>query len=374
MIQRKILRKIQERIDDPKIHIILGPRQSGKTTLANEMVRRSKLKTIWLNGDEMDVRERLREPTSTRLKALIGDAELVVIDEAQRIENIGICLKLLIDKYPELKIVATGSSSFDLSNKINEPLTGRKWEYKLLPISYEEQVSHIGALEEHRLLQHRLTYGWYPEVITSPGREQELLKLLVDSYLYRDILTWERIKKPEKLEKLVMALALQVSSEVSYNELSRLVGVNNETIENYISLLEKSFVIFRLNAFSRNIRNELKKSRKIYFYDIGVRNALINNFNDPAIRDDCGKLWENFCIVERIKRNDLHNYYANMYFWRTTQQQEIDYIEEYDGKLHAYEFKWNEGKKSRFSKTFLNAYNVGSQKIIHPNNVDEFIK
>lgn len=374
MIPRLIESKIISKLFQGKVHIIIGPRQSGKTTLAHSILEKCRVKSAWFNGDETDVREKFSQPTSTKLKSIIGNAQIVVIDEAQRIENIGVCLKLIVDTYADIQVIATGSSSFELANKINEPLTGRKWEHLLMPLSYEEMVAHTGQLEEGRLLEHRLVYGSYPEIVTNPGNEQIILKQLADSYLYKDILTWERINKPDRLERLAMALALQTGNEVSYSELGQITGLDNETVEKYITLLEKAFVIFRLYSFSRNLRNELKKSRKIYFYDLGIRNALINNFNPPSIRSDIGALWENYLIIERLKYTHYNDLFANRYFWRTTQQQEIDYIEEYGGILHAYEFKWNPRKQYRFSKTFLNAYPENETMIITPENFDTFIR
>ncbi len=374
MIPRILENTIASSLFNGKAHIITGPRQSGKTTFAQKIVGRTNEKSVWFNGDETDIREKFSQPTSTKLKALIGSAKLVIIDEAQRIENIGLCIKLLVDTYPQLQIIATGSSSFELANKINEPLTGRKWEHKLLPLSFEELSEYNGELVEDRLLEHRLLYGSYPEVVTNQGNEKSLLKQLADSYLYKDILTWERINKPDRLERLVMALAMQVGNEVSYHELAQLTGLRDETVQRYISLLEKVFIVFRLHAFSRNVRNELKKSRKVYFYDLGIRNAIINNFNPPNMRADIGAMWENYLISERMKYSQYHNHFANHYFWRTTQQQEVDYIEEFDGILHAYEFKWNPKKKVRFPKTFLKAYPGSETKVITPDNVGEFLR
>ena len=263
--------------------------------------------------------------------------------------------------------------AIELSNKINEPLTGRKYEYFLFPVSFAEKAKHSNLLEEKRLLKHRLVYGYYPDVITNPGKEKTIIKLLSDSYLYKDILTWENIKKPDKLERLVQLLAFQVGSQVSYNELSNSAGIDNETVERYIYMLEKAFIIFRLNSFSKNLRNELKKSKKFYFYDNGIRNAVINSFNPVELRKDIGILWENFLISERMKYIHYNNIYSNKFFWRTHAQQEIDYIEERDGKLFAYEFKWNPLKKGNISKTFIKAYPDSEIKIITQDNYTDFI-
>jgi len=372
MIKRFLEKNIMSRLFKGKAIIILGARQVGKTTLINSIIKKKK-GTILFNGDESDIREIFKNPTSTKLKTLIGDKELVVIDEAQNIENIGLALKLLIDNYPKIQIIATGSSAFELSNSLNEPLTGRKYEYELFPLSFGEMSNSTSVLEEKRLLEHRLIYGYYPEIVTKPNYAKELLMQLTNSYLYRDILNFSNIKKHAKLHKLVQALALQIGNEVSFNELANLVGLNQETVENYIDILEKSFVIFRLTSLSRNIRNELKKSNKFYFYDNGVRNAVIKYFNNLTIRADVGALWENFIIIERMKRNQHIGKFVNSYFWRTTSQQEIDYIEEDNGVIYAYEFKWNKNKKAKGLNRFLKGYPNSKFEIISPENFEKFI-
>lgn len=259
---------------------------------------------------------------------MMAGYRFLVIDEAQRIKDIGLKLKLITDQVPQVQVIATGSSSFELANKSNEPLTGRKWDFHLYPVSFEEMVTHHGILEEKRLLPVRLIYGYYPEIISHPGEEKERLKALTDSFLYKDILLWENIQKPDKLLRLMQALAFQLGQQVSFNELASLVGLDHKTVEKYINLLEQVFVIYRLGSFSRNLRNELKSSRKIYFYDNGIRNALIASFQPLELRQDIGVLWENWILSERMKYLRYHQHWANTYFWRTTQQQEIDYIEE----------------------------------------------
>ena len=373
MIQRILEKHIEKRLSDSKALILIGPRQAGKTTLTKLLSKKMPQPVLWWNGDEADIRSLLANPTSTQLKQLIGSAKMLVIDEAQRIENIGLCIKLIVDNLPDVKVLATGSSAFELANRINEPLTGRKWEYYLLPFSYEEMCMHSSDMQERRLLEHRLIYGYYPDVVNSPGAEQPILKQLSSSYLYKDILTWQQIQKPAQLEKLVQALAFQVGNEVSFHELGQLSGLDNQTVERYIELLEKAFIIFRLGALRRNLRNELKKSRKIYFYDNGLRNAIINNFNPMSLRADTGALWENFLVSERQKLLAYHEISANRYFWRTHAQQEIDYIEERDGKLYAFEFKWNASTKARISKTFTRAYPESIGKIITPDHVQDFL-
>ncbi len=371
IIKRHLTPIINNILQDTKTIVLLGPRQVGKTTLfATNFVNQ---KTLILNGDDSDVRLQLGNASSTYLKQLIGNKTRLIIDEAQRIENIGLLLKILHDQLPNIKVLATGSSAFELANQINEPLTGRKWEYKLYPISINEMIQHHSLIEESRLLQHRLIYGWYPDVINNPGNEKDILAQLSDSYLYKDILTWEDIKKPQKLETLVQALAFQIGNQVSYHELGKIVGLNNETVERYINLLEKAFIVFRLPSLSRNLRNELKKSRKIYFYDVGIRNAVIKNWNPVNLRQDIGALWENFLIVERLKYKANTQLLTNDYFWRNQAQQEIDYVEDYNGILHAYEFKWNANKKAYFSKSFIKAYPNHQLMIVNSSNYLEFI-
>ena len=373
MINRVIEKAIIDTFDKRKIIILSGARQVGKTTIARKIADKSNMKTLWLNGDEPDVRKMLTDVTSVQLKALVGNYKLVVIDEAQRITNIGITLKLMIDNLKDVQIFATGSSSFDLANLINEPLTGRKYDYFLFPLSFNELVNHTSLLDEKRNLENRLIYGAYPDVINNPGEEREILNTLSDSYLYKDLFAFEQLKKPAILEKLLQALALQMGNQVSYNELGQLIGADNQTIERYVGLLEKSYVIFRIGTLSRNLRNELKKTRKIYFYDNGIRNAIINDFSKLDLRVDVGALWENYLISERMKINHYSKRWVNTFFWRTRAQQEIDYIEERDGRLFAYEFKWNPKKKARIPSTFTKAYPQAETEILSKDNYTDFL-
>jgi predicted AAA+ superfamily ATPase len=372
MISRLLLNQIEKRLTDKKAIILIGPRQAGKTTLL-ETLTENKKNVLWWNGDDADIRTRLQKPTTRMLKTMIGANKYLIIDEAQRIENIGLTIKLITDNIKTVKVIATGSSAFELANKINEPLTGRKWEYILYPISFQEMAETSSLLDEERLLEHRLIYGYYPDVINNPGDETGILKQLSNSYLYKDILTWERIQKPDRLEKLVQALAFQIGNLVSYHELGQMSGLDNETVEHYINLLEKSFVIFRLNSFSRNLRNELKKSRKIYFYDNGLRNSVINQFNPINLRNDKGALWENFLVSERMKFCAYNNIHVNCFFWRSHSQSEIDYVEDQNGKLAAYEFKWSTKSKSKFPDLFLKTYHPESSIVITTNNYLEFV-
>ncbi len=373
MVERLIENRIKTKLNSGKAIILMGARQVGKTTLLKNLFQNSN-ETLWLNGDEPDIRGMLDNITSTRLKAIINNKKYIIIDEAQRIEDIGLKLKLITDNIPNVQLIATGSSSFDLANKINEPLTGRKWEYHIYPISFAEMVAHHGLIEEKRLIPHRLIYGYYPDVVTNTGDEKDILKQLSDSYLYKDILMWEEIKKPDKLLKLLQALAFQIGSQVSYNELGQICGLDSKTVEKYIILLEQTYVIFRLGTFSRNLRNELKKSRKIYFYDNGIRNALIANFSQIELRNDTGALWENFLISERQKINHYNNNWCNSWFWRTIQQQEIDYIEEEDGIISAYEFKWKGSKSCKTPTQFAKAYPEAKFQVITPDNYEAFLK
>lgn len=372
MIPRKLHKILSEKLFTGKAIIVIGARQTGKTTLLKQLTQNLE-QVLWLNADEPDTVALFDNSSSTRLKAIFARKKTVVIDEAQRISDIGLKLKPITDQIPEIQLIATGSSSFELANKVNEPLTGRKWEYNLFPLSFSEMVQHHGFIEENRLLKHRLIYGYYPEVVTNAGSEKEILKQLTDSYLYKDILMWERIKKSEKLIKLLQALALQLGSEISFNNLGNLLELDNQTVEKYIQLLEQTFVIFRLQAFSRNHHKELKKGRKIYFYDNGIRNALIANFSLPELRQDIGALWENFIISERVKYLHYNNLWVNSYFWRTQDQQEIDYIEEKDGVLSAFEIKWNVKKEARLSKSFSKAYPNHQFNVINPDNYEQFL-
>lgn len=372
MIHRIIEQLIKNDFGRGKIIVLLGARQVGKTTLFDSVVSGSS-NVLRLNCDNYDDRSDLENKTSTELRQLMGNHEVVIIDEAQRAKNIGLSLKILADLKLPMQILVTGSSSLTLANEINEPATGRLIEYNLFPLSLVELMQQTSPREEKRLLEQRMIYGLYPEVVTTPGDAKRILVNLANNYLYRDLLEYRGVKKPEVLQKLVRALALQIGSEVSYNELSRTVGVDKATVESYIDLLEKCFVVFRLPAYSSNLRSEIKRGRKIYFYDNGIRNALLSNFAPLELRDDVGMLWENMMVSERIKRNSYSRSYAQMYFWRTQQQQEVDLIEEQDGRLTAFEFKWNTKKKAKLPKTFIDNYPNTDFKVISPDNYVEFV-
>lgn len=372
MIKRSIDDDIRQRIGQGKAIVIMGARQVGKTTLLSQVFGDA-AGVLWLSGDDPDVRALFQDITSARLAKYVGNNRTVVIDEAQRIADVGVKLKLITDTMPEVQLVATGSSSFELANQINEPLTGRKWEYKLFPLSMAELVADHGLLEEKRLLPHRLVFGSYPDVVTHPGDERELLAMLADSYLYRDVFASERIKKTDRVMRLMQALAYQVGSEVSYNELAQVCSIDPKTVERYITMMEQAYIVFRLGSFSRNLRNELKNSRKVYFFDNGIRNAVIGNFSQIESRNDVGQLFENYVVSERVKRQHYARTFSRQWFWRTVSKQEIDYIEEVDGNLLAAEIKWNPRRKAALPESFSKAYPQASFVKITPDNIEDFL-
>ena len=373
MIERKLSKVIKEQLFRGKAIILVGSRQVGKTTLLGELARQSDKRILSLNCDEPEVQTMLTDTNVAKLRTIIGNNELVVIDEAQKVNNIGLTLKLIVDNIKDVQVVATGSSAFELRNQLNEPLTGRKFEYQMFPISSGEIIDTYGLLEEKRTLENRLVYGSYPDIIMHPEEARRYLTELTQSYLYKDVLSLDSLRKPQLLDKLLQALAFQVGSEVSTNELARTLQTDSKTIDKYLDLLEKCYVIFRLGGLSRNLRTELKRAKKIYFYDNGVRNAVIQQFTPVALRNDMGALWENFFIAERMKRNHYSGHYCNSFFWRTTLQQEIDLIEESDGAMTAFEMKWNPTKKVLFSKSFTEAYNVKETIVISPDNYLEYL-
>ena len=369
MFTRELYPVILDQWFKGKAIILLGARQVGKTTLLRQVIQTAQTEVQYLNCDEPQVVEALTNRNLRELVLLVGKAKYIVIDEAQKVNNIGLTLKLIVDNIPDVQVIATGSSAFELRNRLNEPLTGRKFEYQMYPISTNEIYQSSGYVDVKRLLETRLIYGSYPEVLSNLDNAQSLLLSLSDSYLYKDILTMDSMRKPDVLNKLLQALAFQIGSEVSYNELAQTIGTDSKTVEKYIDLLEKCFIIFRLNGLSRNLRNELKKAKKIYFCDNGVRNAVIQQFAPVALRNDMGQLWENFFISERIKRNHYLGYHCNIYFWRTTSQQEIDYIEESDGQMSAFEMKWNPKKATvKLPEAFLKAYSVKQTAVVTTEN------
>ena len=372
-ILRSIESDIQNRLFSGKAIIVYGPRQSGKTTMIKYLIEPHSSDTLWLNGDSPDIRSMLENVTVTKWKAILGHKKIIVIDEAQRIANIGLSMKLLVDELPEIQLIATGSSAFELADKTAEPLTGRKFEYYLLPLSFTEMCAAHGLLEEKRSLEQRMLYGSYPEIVSKPHDAQTLLSSLAGSYLYKDLLMLENIKKPQLLDKLIRAVALQIGSEVSTSEIAKLIGADNKTVDKYIDLLEKAYVIFTLPAFSRNARKEIRKGRKIFFYDLGIRNAVLGNFVPLSSRTDIGGLWENYLILERIKLQCNQAFPPRHYFWRTTDQKEVDYLEESNDILNAWEFKWNKNSKGKIPLTFTNTYPKAQTAVITSENYDDFL-
>ncbi|WP_026714674.1 ATP-binding protein [Flavobacterium daejeonense] len=371
MINRDLTSKIREKLNKGKAVLLIGPRQVGKTTLINALLE--DVPFLFLDGDDAVVADTLSNANTEVLKRIIGTYKYVFIDEVQRIPNIGLKLKIIIDQIKDVQVVVSGSSAFDINHITQEPLTGRKFEYHLYPVSWDEFENNVGYIKAQQQLELRLLYGMYPDVINNFGNEYEILKNLVSSYLYKDVLSLAGIRKSDVLEKILQALAFQLGNEVSYNEIAQMVGVDKNTVNNYIDLLEKVFVIFRLNSYSKNLRNEIKANRKIYFYDNGVRNMLIGNFNSFEFRQDKGALWENFLVSERIKQLSYTNSLAKPYFWRTTAQQEIDYIEITADNVSAFEFKWSPTKKSKLPKPFEEAYHP-SFLVVNKDNFREFLK
>lgn len=373
-IPRVLESLIRERLFSGKTIILLGPRQVGKTTLARAILQSMPdVPALWLTADDPETMQMLTGISLGRLKGLVGNRKWVVIDEAQRIPNAGLTLKLLHDNFPNTQVLATGSSALDLMAMTSEPLTGRKLEYLMLPLSFRELCAHHGLIEERGNLGNRLVFGSYPDVVNNPERARETLNLLSNSYLYKDLFRLDQLKKPILLENIVRALAFQIGGEVSFHELGQLVGAAPQTVEKYIDLLEKAYIVFRLPALSRNARNEIKKGRKIYFIDNGIRNAVIGNFAPVEARTDIGALWENYLITERFKVTEYERKFVKRFFWRTVEQQEIDYIEELDGKFKAFEFKWNVHAKLKIPASFSNNYPVETFSAITKDNYDLFL-
>lgn len=371
MIFRDLAKNLEEKWNKGKVIVLIGPRQVGKTTLINFILKDKDY--LFLDGDDNTVADILANANTENLKSIIGNYKYVFIDEVQRIPNIGLKLKIMVDQIKDVQVIVSGSSSLDINNVTQEPLTGRKFEFQMFPVSWQEFENSVGYIKAQQQLEIRLLYGMYPDVINNFGTEYEILKNLVSSYLYKDILALAGIRKSDVLEKILRALALQVGSEVSYNEIAQLVGVDKNTVNNYIDLLEKSYVVFRLTSFSKNIRNEIKANKKIYFYDNGVLNMLIGNFTTFQLRQDKGALWENFLVSERMKQLSYKQSIAKSYFWRTTTQQEIDYIETNADEVSAYEFKWATNKKVKLPKSFMDAYNP-SFLVVNKDNFREFLK
>ncbi len=374
-INRYIKGNIKKKLEANKVVVLYGPRRVGKTTLVKDILKDVKEDYLFLNGEVSGVQKWLSSRDPEIYRQYIGSNRLLVIDEAQKIDSIGANLKIIVDEIEGIKVLATGSSSFELANQVGEPLVGRKWQFTLYPFSQLELNAKENRFETDSNLESRLIYGSYPDVIRSVANEdrKDVLNDIVDSYLYRDLLELDEIKKSQKIIDILKNLAFQIGKEVSLQELSNKCDLNLRTVEKYLDLLEKAFVIKRVNGFSRNLRKEISKMSRYYFLDNGVRNAIIQNFNTFDLRDDVGMLWENYLFMERIKRNEYKKNSANIYFWRTYDQKEIDLIEERDGRLFGYEFKYGQTKKDNPPAGWLETYGNASFEVINRGNYLDFI-
>lgn len=372
MIPRQLERALTNKLFKGKALLLLGPRQVGKTTLLRQILDTQSEEYQFLDGDDPTVRKLLDNPNTEQIRQILGSHKIIFIDEAQRIQNIGLTSKIITDQFKDKQLILSGSSSFELSENMQEPLTGRKWTYRLYPISWQEWQNHIGYVKSEQDLKNRLVFGFYPDILNHPEEVERTLTELVESYLYKDILIHAGIRKPGKIQKLVQALAYQAGQEIVYKELGDLTEMDPKTVSKYVDILEKAYIIFQLPSFSKNLRNEIKKSNKIYFYDNGVRNAVIQEFQSFENRKDTGFLWENFLISERIKQLSYHGERRQTYFWRTKQQQEVDYIETKDSSIYGFEFKWNPKRNIRFPKTFTKNY-PAEVKGINQNNFRDFV-
>ncbi len=373
-IVRSIQKLISEALFKNKIIIIYGARRTGKTTLVQEILRNYESQGKYINCESLVNKEALETTNVEKLKAFLGNYRLIILDEAQNINKIGHALKLLVDTYPEMQIIATGSSSFDLANQTGEPLVGRSRNFTLYPLSLTELKNYQDLLFVQAKLESLLRFGSMPPVFGLSEEEAiEELNQITSNYLYKDILAFEGIKKSVIIQNLLKALALQLGSEVSFREIGELLGISHLTVIKYVDLLEKCQIIFILNSLARNSRNEIKQGRKVYFYDLGIRNSIIQNFNSLDLRTDIGALWENFCILERMKKAQSEKLFCNQYFWRTKSQQEVDYIEEYDGKLHSFEFKWSSKKSVKQPTLFAESYPNNTFSLINKENYWEYL-
>ena len=374
-VHRTLESELARRLFSGKALVLYGPRQCGKTTLLRHLTEKYGDEVLWMNGDNPDTRNTLVQITTAGWKRLLGKCKVLVLDEAQRIDNIGLSLKLITDELPEIQVIVSGSSAFELMNRAAEPLTGRKFEYRLLPFSFGELCEDHGLFLEKQERERRILFGCYPDVVANPGDEPQRLSEIAGSYLFKDIYALDGLRRTAILDKLVLALAMQIGSEVSYNELAGLVGTDGKTIERYIDLLIKCYIVFPLGAYSGNLRNEIKKGIKIFFYDLGIRNAVINNFTPLSSRNDAGGMWENYLILERIKKNLNQPFPPRSFFWRTMapQNHEIDYLEEAQGTLRAWEIKSNPKAKAKIPQTFQAAYPKAETMILTPENYEDFL-
>lgn len=368
------LANLKKLVSPNKVIVIYGPRRCGKTTLIEKFIETAKQKYLLVSGEDITVQEHLSSQSIIKLKNFVGENKLLIIDEAQKIKNIGINLKLITDHLPGVSIIATGSSAFDLAQNIGEPLTGRKYTLKLFPLAQLEIAQTEASYETEANLETRLIFGSYPEAILAGGNSnrERYLKEIVSSYLYKDILELDGLKHSDKITRILQLLAFQIGKEVSLSELGTQLGMSKNTVDRYLDLLEKTFVIYKLSGFSRNLRKEISKSSRFYFYDNGIRNALINNFNSLNLRDDIGELWENYIITERIKKQEYKELRSNNYFWRTYDQKEIDWVEEREGKLYGYEIKWKKAK-TKPPSDWLNTYKEAFFEVVDKDNYLEFI-
>ena len=374
-IARTLQAKIEERLAPGKAVLIYGARRVGKTILLKEIFNKIEGKKMLLIGEDMDVQNMLQNRSVHHYRQLFEGMNLLAIDEAQSIPEIGSVIKLIIDEIPHIQVIATGSSSFDLLNKIGEPLVGRASQFLLTPFSIREIAQKQNGMELRQNLENRIVYGSYPEVVgmTSNTMKEEYLRDIVNAYLLKDILAIDGLRNTAKMNRLLQLVAFQIGSEVSYEELGKQLGMHRETVEKYLDLLSKVFVVYKLGAFSRNMRKEVSKAGKWYFYDNGIRNAIIGDFKDANSRMDMGKLWENFFITEKLKDNQNHLLHCQFHFWRTYDQQEIDLIEEKNEVINAYEMKW--GKKlPKAPAGFMKTYTGADFNVVNPNNYLEFLK
>ncbi|MEA1973047.1 MAG: ATP-binding protein [Candidatus Cloacimonadota bacterium] len=375
-IAQKQLENIRRYMFSDKVIVIYGARRTGKTTLLKRIVEDLDEKYLFLSGEDIITKEYLESQSIEKLKSFVKDNKVLFIDEAQNIKNVGLNLKLIVDHIPDIQIIATGSSSFDLAQNIGEPLTGRKFTFLMYPLSQLELSKKESIIQTKGNLESRLIFGSYPEIILAENIEEKrmLLKEIVSSYLFKDILELEGIKKSDKVMRMLQLIAFQIGKEVSYQEIGRQLGISKNTVEKYLDLLEKSFVIKKIVGFSRNLRKEISKNPRYYFLDNGIRNALINNFNPINLRNDIGQLWENYLVMERLKKQEYTFVQQNIYFWRTYDKKEIDLIEEREGKLFGYEIKWSNKTKRNSSKLWLSSYSNAEFKIINRENYLEFIE
>lgn len=373
MIKR--LLELESALENGKVTILYGARQVGKTTLVKALLRKAELKYAFYTGDDLPFATEFAKCDLRVIQAMVQGLEILVIDEAQKIERIGTALKLVADHFPDVYVLVTGSSSFDLANATEEPLTGRKNVNTLYPLSFAEVATELTAWEASRRLEELLVYGSYPEVFSleTPAKKESRITEIKNSYLIKDILEFQLLRRSQVILDLLKLLAFQTGSEVSTTELGKQLGLDFKTVQRYLDLLEKSFVLVSLQGFSRNLRKEVSKMRKYYFMDLGIRNAVIANFNPLDLRNDAGQLWENFMIIERMKRNAYAGNTANYYFWRTYDQKEIDLIEEKGGRLRGFEFKWSPTRKAKAPKEWLETYPNASWEVISPENFAEVL-